>query len=51
MESDPEAQLQLGVVDDEAIADRYHGTASSAQLWARTIALRDQRYSQLYLDR
>ena len=46
-----EAQLQLGVVDEEAIADRYHGTASSAQLWARTIALRDQRYSQLYLDR
>ena len=26
--------MQLGVVDEEAIADRYHGTASSAQLWA-----------------
>ena len=45
-----EAQRQLRVVDEEAIADRYQGTASSCQLWARTIALRDQRYSEQYLD-
>ena len=38
-----EAQWQLEVVDEEAIAARYQETASSALLRARSIALRDQR--------
>ena len=36
-------QRELGVVDEESIARRYHNASSSCQLWARRVGLQDQR--------
>lgn len=43
-------QWQLGVVDEEAIAERYAEVSSSCQLWASVIGLRDQREAETYAD-
>ena len=46
-----EDQRQMGVVDEEDIAQRYQQTTSSCQLWARAVGLRDQRVvEQEYMD-
>jgi hypothetical protein len=42
-------QRRLGVVDEEAIAQRYHQGTSSCQLWASTVGLRDQREAERYI--
>ena len=42
--------LQVDDVDEEAIAQRYRDFASSSQLWAHRVALRDQREAEDILD-
>jgi hypothetical protein len=43
-------QRRLGVVDEEALAQRYHQGTSSCQLWASTVGLRDQRVAEIYIE-
>jgi hypothetical protein len=45
-----EEQIMLGVVDDEAIAQRYSETASACQLWAIRMAYIDQREAEIVYD-
>jgi hypothetical protein len=45
-----EEQISLGVVDDEPIARSYQDVSSSCQLWARKVALDDQRAAELVYD-
>ena len=44
-------QKQVGVYDDEAIAQSYRRVSSSCQLWANVVGSRDQRAADLYLER
>ena len=39
-------QLQLGVIDEDAIAYQYSQVSSSCQLWASTVGLQDQRSAE-----
>lgn len=45
-----EEQSMLGVIDDEPIAQRYGEVASSCQLWAIRMALKDQREAEAVYD-
>jgi hypothetical protein len=45
-----EEQQRMGVVDEQAIAQRYQQTTSSMQLWATAIGFRDQRVAEEYMD-
>jgi hypothetical protein len=45
-----EHQRCRGIYDDEAIAGSYQTVSSSCALWARQVALRDQRDAADYLD-
>jgi hypothetical protein len=44
-----EGQRLMGFFDDETIAEKYFRTASSCQLWARTVGLRDKRAVEGYM--
>jgi len=41
-----ERQQKEGVFDDDALARAYRDVTSSAQLWARSLALRDEREAE-----
>ena len=41
---------QNGVRNDEEIAKHYIYAASSCQMWATVLALRDQRAAEQYID-
>ena len=43
-------RIKEGIHDEDTIADLYNEVTSSCQLWARTVALRDQREAEAYLD-
>jgi hypothetical protein len=43
-------QRRLGTQDVNAIAEAYHAVAHSSELWARTVALRDQRDAMLFME-
>jgi hypothetical protein len=43
-------QRELGIVDEEVIAQRYQKTTSSCQLWASIVGLRDKRAAEEYMD-
>jgi hypothetical protein len=43
-------QRRVGTPDANAIAEAYHAVAHSSELWARTVALRDQRDAMLFLE-
>jgi hypothetical protein len=45
-----EHQRCRGIYDDEAKAESYQTVSSSCALWARKVALRDQRDAEDYLD-
>ena len=49
--SEQQKQVRLGVVDEHAIAQKYQQIASSCQMWAHTLGLRDQREANRYFDR
>lgn len=43
-------QISLGVVDDEPISRRYLDASASSLLWARRLALGDQKEAELVYD-
>ena len=47
--SEQQKQVRLGVVDEQAIAQKYQQIASSCQMWAHTIGLRDQLEANKFL--
>ena len=49
--SEQQTQIRLGVIDEEEIARKYQQIASSCQMWANAIGLRDQCEANKYFDR
>ena len=49
--SEQQKQVRLGVVDEHAIAQKYQQIASSCQMGAHNIGLRDQREANHSFDR
>jgi hypothetical protein len=43
-------QLALGVIDDEAIASRYHDASCSSNLWAICVGQQDKKQAELVYD-
>lgn len=43
-------QLALGIIDDEAIASRYHDASSSSNLWAICVGQQDKKQAELVYD-
>lgn len=45
-----EDQRRMGVIDEEAISERYRDVSSSCQLWSGVVGLRDQRSAEEAMD-